>query len=345
MGNDANSIHQESTSPQVTQSKTLSTVLSCLPESRTNQHIVSFESDTKQNLSKSKSIPVKHSRWWNCVPDTEKDEKEDNEKLAKSNSSRGSTGKFTGSSFEDSSSIVPIVRMGKNCKLMAPSMSPSRKHWKITDFEKQHVGKPKWKVNIGAIGERSKAKDISEYSPGNQRKQSYGKIGNYWLNPKDELRANGSFDLFSIGDPGNLKNPYVSDFHDSGRRSSALSEVSGSSMPFNTSSSGKRPVSNSNVHRVSDSACASWPLGAPPDECFKHLNCFNYGKNTGFEGALPQHEYKKQTPWINFTSKFLNNSPSLEVEPGNIEFSNAIVQEVRPHRVEQKLQIPSIRVD
>jgi len=192
-----------------------------------------------------------------------------------------STGKFMGSSFEDSSSIVVIERMGKNCKLMEPSQSPSCIHRKI---------KRKWKVNREASGELSKGKDICEYSPGNQKKLTFGKMGNFWLNPKDDPRANESFDLFSIGNPVNLKNPYVSDIHDSGRRSSGLSEVSGSSRPLNTSSSGKRDintfVSNSNVHRVSDSVSISWPLRASSDECVKHLHCFNYGTNTSFKERL-----------------------------------------------------------
>jgi len=343
MGSDASSIHQQPTSPLVTNSKTFSTGPAHLPaSSHTDQQIVSFKpdtSDTNKNLPESRSDSLKLVRQKSCVTEMEKD---NNEKLVGSICSKGNVfGKTVKSSFEDSSSIIVIERKGKHCKLIAPSLSSS-----LTQGKNTECRRCEYKANREATSEPSKGKDILEYSPVNQRKKTYGNSGKNFLgNTKDELITSESSDFFFFCNPGsNPKNPNYLDIRDAIRGSSTttLSDTSILGIPLNRSFSGlgleNTSSLNPDVGCVSESVAISWPPGVP---CAKRLNCLACCTYTELETTLPQIKNIQHAQKVNFKSKFASTSPTLVATPVNKEFSHLKAKKVRPSSVKPNLQVPS----
>lgn len=290
MGNAATATHQQSTSPQLAQSKTFTSPLADLPETTNiDQKRVLFGSYMEKSLPK--KIFDNRSTGKN---------KDDGEKPVKSNSSKESC------TFEDSSSIVFIDRKGKSCKLKAPSQSPGLTYYI-----------------------REKGLDISEYSPNRQqRNQVNGKpvVGDFLLITKDDrgqvewYGQSKNDDLFIFGESANYsKYPNYLDCHGIGRISTGttFSEISGIGRPFEIS------FSHSDAHRPSDSVTISWPQEGNSEESVKILSCLTCGTHLSclscgayaLERGSQKPEYKQQTKRVDYTAKYLSNPTYLDVVP------------------------------
>jgi len=346
MGNEANSINQQSSAPRLTKPTTFKSDLANLPESTvTDRKRVLFASGTKKSLPKAISDRENRGRWSTRARDSGKDEMDrlGIEKLGMSNSSKmgmsnSSLSSFnnTPTTFEDSSSMIVINRTAKNSKLMPPPNSPS----------KNYLQKPRGRSGRDVSAERSKVIDLWEYSS-EQRDMisSKSSIGNYWLNPIDD---NASCDFnensknanrFSFGESANYRSN--SNYFGDGRISTEtrLSELS---LPG-------RQLNISFTRRASDSITISWPHGAAPtgESSVPHWNCLSCGTYTVNDMGLPKPEYKQKPQRTEVKSNFLYGS-ALGVRPLKNKFPHSKTQKVTESvktNVQTPLSIQVIRAD
>jgi len=287
MGNETSSVRRRS-KPELTKSKTYVSALRYQPKAdHTDQRSALFGSETKP---KKKSDSRKCSTAKTLFTDTEK---KVGEKIAKSNSPKDSyISKLTESSFEDSSTIVVIERMPKNCKLIAPS------HLQNVQFARASA--KKWKKRR-PMRERSSSSDQLK-----TQKSAQSILSDFFNLRNDENELIDIYghcrsrDFFSIGDsPKSPKYPSFLESSDGGRISTAttLSDFSGLGRPLNI------PLPYPDAHFVSDSVAISWPQGASPEDATKEFNCLTCTKHTVNERGLTQPEYKQQAQRVNFTSK------------------------------------------
>jgi len=330
MGNDANSINQQSTTPHLTQPKSFKSQLANLPESTvTDQKSVLFPSGTKKSLPKAISEHKNRGRYNSRGRDSGKDEMERMgiEKLGKSNSSKSSFNN-TPTTFEDSSSMIVINRTAKNSKLMPPPNSP----------HSNYLQKPRGRSSRDVSAERPKVIDLWECSS-DQRDMisSKSSIGNYWLNPIDD---NASCDFnessktanrFSFGESANYRSN--SNYFGDGRISTGttLSELS---LPG-------RQLNISFTRRTSDSITISWPQGAPStgEPSVPHRNCLSCGTYTVNDMGLPKIEYKQKSQRIDVKSNFLFGSALGVRSLKNKKFPRQKTQKV-PEAMKTNLQTP-----
>jgi len=314
MGNETNSIHQQSTTPTLTQCKTYLAALDHLPQANhSRQRSEPFGSDIKKSLGIKISDSCKCERSKAFVKSTGKVE---GGKLVRSLNTNSSPSILS----KDSSSIVVIERLAKNCKLIPPSP--------LQSVEYARAATRGW-TKRRASGERGRGIDVSEYSPSDpQRSQPSAKsiFNDFLLFTNDDMgivdicpHSSRSADRFSFGDTSNYPK-YPSFLDNDGRR---VSELSSSGTPFNIS------LPRSDVHRASDSVAISWPQGAPPEEsvmhCRKCLTCAIYNGN---EKGLLQPEYKQQGQRVDYTSKLFANSELLGVLSVGKPYSSARTQKL-----------------
>jgi len=301
MGNETSIIRREC-KPELTKSKTYISALAHQPKAdHTDQRSALFGSETKP---KKKSDSRKCSTAKTLFTDTEK---KVGEKIAKSNSSKDSyISKLTESSLEDSSTIIVIERLAKNCKLIAPS------HLQNVEFARASA--KNWKKR-SPLGERSSSSDQLKT---NKSAQSILSDFLHLRNDEHELidlcQHCRSRDFFSIGDSPNIpKYPSFVESSGSGRKSTAttLSDFSGLGRPLNI------PLPYPDAHFVADSVAISWPQGASREDAAKQFNCLTCTKHTVSERGLTQPEYKQQAQRVNFTSKLFCSPALLGVLPVN----------------------------
>jgi len=292
MGNETSSTRRES-KPQLTNSKTYVSALAHQPKAgHTDQRSALFGSETKP---KKISDSIKCRRAKTFFIDTQK---KGGEKIAKSNSPKVSyTSKLYESSFEDSSTIIVIERLAKNCKLIAPS------HLQNVEFARASAKKLKKRR---PLGERSSS--LGEQSSSNDQLKTY-KSAEYVLsdflhsrNDENELidiyRHCTSRDFFSIGDSPNFpKHPSFLESSEGGSTFTAttLSDFSGLGRPLSI------PLPFPDAHCVSDSVAISWPQVASKDDA-KQFNCLTCTIHTVNERGLTQPEYNPEAQRVNFTS-------------------------------------------
>jgi len=315
MGNDANSIHEKSTKQHVKQPKSFKSNLANLPEiTETDQEYVLYGSGTK----KSRPINIYNHKICyslnSCATDSGKD---DFEKFGKATPTMESF--ITISSFEDSSSMIPIDRNAKNCKLIAPRNSPQHNYLKIPR---------EFTANREGTLDRSIVIDLWEYST-NRRSQisSESSIAHY----KDDIVSGDFSDCtktggrYSFEESANYRtNSNYFDVHDGGRMSTGttLSELSLPGRQLNIS------FSRSDARRPSDSIAIAWPQGAPiPETSVQDRNCLTCGTYRNNESGLPKADYKQKSQRVGKTAKNLARSSLFGVRPVNNKFSRPKTQE------------------
>jgi len=314
MGNDANSIYQKSTKQHLKQPKSYKSNLANLPEiTETDQEYVLYGSGTK----KSRPINISNHETRCSLNSFATDSgKDDLEKFGKATPTMESF--ITISSFEDSSSMIPIDRNAKNCKLIAPRNSPQHNYLKIPR---------EFTANREASFDRSRVIDVWEYST-DRRSQisSKSSIANYWLNTKDDTVSGDFSDCTITGGRSSFEelakyrsNSNFLDMHDGGRMSTGttLSELSFQGRQLNISFS--RP----DARRPSDSIAIAWPQGAPPipETSVQDRNCLTCGTYRNNESGLPKADYKQKSQRVSKTAKFVPRSSLFGVRPVNKKFS------------------------
>jgi len=314
MGNEANSIHQQPTTPTMIQCKTLLSSLDHLP--RANHALPkseTFSPDSKKSLPKEIAASRKFVGSKSFINDT------DRTRGFLNGTEKGKAGRMVRSIIsssspsilsKDSSSIVFIERSGKNCKLIPPSPLQSVDYARAAARE--------W-TKRRASAETARGIDLSEYSPSDQQKsQTSAKsiLNDYLLHTSDEIgfvnEHSKSAGRFSFGDTSNYpKYPSFLDSNDARRMSAtALSELSSSGTPLNIS------LPRSDLHHESNSVAVSWPQGASPDESVMQCrNCLSCAIYTGNEKGLMQPEYNQQAQRVDYTSKLFAGSELLGVLP------------------------------
>jgi len=318
MGNEPNSIHQQPTSPELTQSKTFVSGLAHRPKNHTRPKSVSLGVDTKKSLAKAITDPRNCCIAKTFVTDAKQ---KDDGKIGKSNSPMDSLiSKLIESSFEDSSSIIAIERLAKNCKLMAPSH--------LQSVEYARAAAREWRAKRKQSEEQKRGIDFQEYSPSDQqRSQPSAKsvLNDFLLFTNDELALDDiyehgkSTDRFSFGDTSNYpKYPSFLDNDGSKISTTPGSELSSSGTPFNIS------LPRLDCHHPTDSVAISWPQGASPEESVKHpkgRKCLTCAIYTGNDKGLMQPEYRQQALRVDFKSKLSTGSDLLGVLPAGKQYS------------------------
>jgi len=313
MGNEADSIHQQTTSPPLARSKTFASNYGILQEDTIDELEEGlFFSGTKKSFPKYIAGPQKRVFSRTCISDTEID---DSEKVRKSSSSKDSNiSKLIESSLDDSSSLIVIDRKAENFKLIAPAQSFKHNYHKKMGYSR--VARRERRVNRAVSLDRPTKIDCSEYSSLNNRDQttSESSIVSIWLNTKDE---HGGADLhepiksvgrFSFAGSVNYPKLEIRD----GRRMSTgttLSELSPQGRPIDIS------FSRSSGYRASDSITISWPHRVRNEEPAEHRNCLGCGTYTGRERRLSQPECKQLEQRVALKSTFLSGQASLRVGP------------------------------
>jgi len=334
MGNEANTIPEQGTSPQLTRSKRFASNRKHVQKGTVagGERVV-FWSETKKSLPKYTSYQQKCVNSNTCS-DTEY---EDTDKVGKSTSSKDSyINKLIESSFDDSSSVMVIDRRAKNYKLIAPAQSP--KHNCLTKMEYSKVAARERRANIVGSCERVKGIDCSEYSCINNRNQisSNSSIVSIWLSTSDEhgtadLYKRTKFpDRFSFAESAN--HPKLDIPNGRGMSTSTrLSELSIPGRPLDIS------FSRSSGHRASDSITVSWPRIIRAEDPIQECNCLSCGK---YDTKLSQSEYNQLAQRVNLKSKFLSSSARLRAVPVIKQVSPLITQHV-PEGIKVNSQVPS----
>jgi len=339
MGNEANSIQQQSTASELAQCKTWGSALAHLPKTKYPcPESEPLGLDMKKSLPKDIIDVRKCEKTKTFVTDIEKEKRV---KILNSNSSKDSFISKLVSSFEDSSSLIVIERLAKNCKLIPPS------HLQSTEYAR--AAAQGWRTKRRSVDERVGGIDSLEYSPSDQqRRQKVAKpvLNDCFLFTTDEMGLGDiheynctSADRFSVGDTCNY--PTWPSFLDNDGRTvsgaTAMSELSSSATAFNIS------LPRSDVLRVSDTVAISWSLGGSTEDSVKHLssqNCLTCAIYAGKEKGLLPPEFNQQAARVDFTSKLYASSELPVVLPGGKTYSASRNKKL-PKRMTANLQVPS----
>jgi len=233
--------------------------------------------------------------------------------------------KLIESSDQDSSSVIVIERLAKDCKLIEPSQLLN------VDFAKaEAVSRTKRR----ASGEWSTEISVSEYS------RSYPRRSQTSSEPalsatNDEIQKHCiPEDRFSFGNIANFpKYPSLLDSSESGTLSiGTLSDFSGSSTPLNIS------VQRLDAHHVSDLVTISFPHTASTEDSVKQQSCLTCV--TPMVDARVIQLQKQNGKRIDFTSNLLPRSAFSGMLPLKKQCSTTINQKL-PMQVTTKVNVPS----
>jgi len=313
MGNEESSIEQSNKLKQ-TQSNTWASALDHLP--RADRAGKRFESVTKDGWPKKISITRKCGTAKTFVTNTNKDAYE---RITKSMSSEDSyIDKLIESSDEDSSSVIVIERLAKNCKLIAPSNLLN-----VDIAEAEAVNGTKRRDS----GEWTTGISVSEYSRSYPRR-SQTSSEPVFSDTIDEIKKNCIPDdrCFFGNTAGFPIYPSFLNSFESGRISiGTLSDFSGSSTPINFS------LQRSDAHHVSDAVTVSLPHTASSEDCKKQLSCLSRVTPMVNERGLTQL-HKQNGKRIDFTSSLFSGSKK--------QYSTIVNQKL-PMQVTAKAKVPS----